>query len=672
MKIDTGSILHRRGVRLLILCLLLAVMVRLEIASMLQESVTFDEPAHLVGGYVSWKFDDYRLQMSHGMLPERWFALPLLSSNLQFPNRISPEWRKPGLLGNRPCREFLFFLGNDTDDLIFQGRLMAVAISILVVVAIYAWTSRLFGPEAGLIASYFCALSPTVLGHGHLMTSDLTAALLFLISAGCFWMLLQRLTWWRLGASAVCFGLLMVSKMSGGLLVPVALLMFVVRMVLRRSWPVELAGFPRRSVARPVHQILSAGGVALTHALVGLAIIWTFYGWQNKPAVDWNPAMDDYTEPKTSIFSGLGPVGSGLIALDRSQILPDAYVYGLAHTIKNAAWRPAFLNGNYSPTGWWYYFPYCFFVKSSPAFLALLLLGVILLALWALSRHSRPRCLVWVNRSAPLWSILLVYGVAAMTTNLNIGVRHILPLYLPLLIFAGATGAWLWRRNPGGRITLACLMAAQIAAVAGIHPHYLSYFNFFAGGPEHGYLHLTDSNVDWGQDLPALARWLEHHRTEIGDDDVYLSYFGLDEPGRFGIKAQPLPSWTNPRISAADPIAYHAGIYCLSASRLIGLGYGRASWNEETEREYVGLLAYLRYLENTDPPDQHNPASVTKWVSLFRTISDFQFRRLSSRLMERRPDAMAGYSILIYRLSETELHRALLPGGQPQTGQAEK
>jgi len=102
-----------------------------------------------------------------------------------------------------------------------------MAVSLMAVLAIFAWTSRLLNPTAGLIACFFCALSPTVLAHGHLMTSDLTAAVLFLMSAGCFWMLLRELTWWRLVASAVCFGLLMVSKMSGALFVLVALLMFV-------------------------------------------------------------------------------------------------------------------------------------------------------------------------------------------------------------------------------------------------------------------------------------------------------------------------------------------------------------------------------------------------------------------------------------------------------------
>jgi hypothetical protein len=283
------------------------------------------------------------------------------------------------------------------------------------------------------------------------------------------------------------------------------------------------------------------------------------------------------------------------------------------------------------------------------------------MAAWIFSRRRVTRRLVWLDRSAIVWSILLVYGASAITTNLNIGHRHLLPLYLPLMILAGATGAWLWRRKTAGRTVLACLFVAQVAVVASIHPHYLSYFNFFAGGPANGYRHLTDSNVDWGQDLPSLARWLERHEGEIKNDEVYIGYFGRDDPARLGIQAHPLPNITNRRMSAADPLAYTAGTYCLSATQLIFPGYGRPPWDAESEREYVGLLAYVRRLEETEPPNRFDEASMGKWIPLLRTVATLQLHRLRSHLMERKPDAMAGYSILIYQLSEAELRSAVLP-----------
>jgi len=83
--------------------------------------VTFDEPLHLTGGYSFWKFNDYRLQVSHGALPQRWFALPLLGSGLKFPDRSSPEWRKPGFLALDPTKEFLFHGDIDPAVIIFRG-----------------------------------------------------------------------------------------------------------------------------------------------------------------------------------------------------------------------------------------------------------------------------------------------------------------------------------------------------------------------------------------------------------------------------------------------------------------------------------------------------------------------------------------------------------------------
>jgi hypothetical protein len=449
--------------------------------------------------------------------------------------------------------------------------------------------------------------------------------------------------------------------MSGALLIPIALLMFAFRIALRRPWRIDLAGLSRRSVRGATNQILPVAGIALAHAVVALAIIWTFYGWQSKPAERWDPALDDFTEPRASVFNGLGSAEPAFVALEKSGVLPEAYVYGLSHTVKNAKQRPAFLNGEYGSTGWWYYFPYCFLVKSSPAFIALLLLGFVVVAFSIRAGRPRARWLVFADRLAPVWCIVLVYGFSAIATNLNIGARHLLPIDLPLMILAGGIGAWLWRHKPWGWVTVAGLMAWQVTVVAGIQPHYLSYFNFMAGGPEEGYLRLSDSNVDWGQDLPSLALWLERHQEEISEGDLYLDYFGVDDPGRFGIKAFSLPNLTNRRMSGSDPIAYRSGTYCISATALVDPGFGGPPWDEKSENEYVGLLHHMRRLELTDPPNLNDPENIARWRPIVRDFATLQYRRLRSHFMKRKPDEMAGYSILIYRVSADELRRAVVP-----------
>jgi hypothetical protein len=296
--------------------------------------------------------------------------------------------------------------------------------------------------------------------------------------------------------------------------------------------------------------------------------------------------------------------------------------------------------------------------------IALVALGAGALAARCARRGARARraaVSALLDRTSPIWSLLLVYGTAALFTNLNIGQRHLLPLYPPLFMLAGAAGSWLVARKRWPCVVIAALLLLQVAVVARIHPHYLAYFNELAGGPSKGYLHLSDSNVDWGQDLPSLAKWLREHPEIANEGQLYFSNFSFEAPQRWGIQALPLPDVSNPRFSSSDPVACQAGTYCFSATQLILPGLGRPPWDAGRENEYEGLLERFREMEETTPLRMDNPASVRNWQSFVQTFAQLQSERLRSYLISRKPDAMVGYSILIFRLSDAELHEALVP-----------
>jgi 4-amino-4-deoxy-L-arabinose transferase-like glycosyltransferase len=655
--------MRSRGFRRAWIGFFLTVMFLLAVDSVRRESVTYDEPLHLTAGYTFWAFDDYRLQESHGALPQRWFALPLLFEKVKFPSRDDDAWHHPGYLGLPICRKFLFDSGNDANAMVFSGRMMAVLIMLATAMAVYGWTARMFGGMAGLLALFLCALDPTLLAHGPLMTSDVTSALFFLMSVGCLWNLLRRFTWLRLASSALCCGLLMVSKMSGGLVAPMALLMFLCRVALGRPWPVRLRGFRPRQIRALGGKLWLAAGTALAHVIVALAIIWSFYGWQYQPSSSWNADNDSYTQPRNAVFDALGREGPMFMAMERWKVVPDAYLYGLAHTVVNQARRPAYLNGEYRMTGWWYYFPYCFLVKTPLTLMVFTALGVAAIA-WSIARWSgrrRAALLACLDRTSLVWSLLLVYCSAAVLTDLNIGHRHLLPIYLPLFMLAGAAGWWFMRGKRWTRAVIIALMVMQTVVIARIHPHYLAYFNELIGGPANGYRHLVDSNVDWGQDLPALSQWLRERQNLTNEGDVYLRYSGFDLPQRWGIQARTLPGLSNLRFSAAGPLMCGPGTYCISATALIFPGAGRPPWDEVYERRYEELLATYREMAVARPPRGDDPEGMQQWRTLLTRLADAQFDRLRGYLVGRKPDAMIGYSILIYQLSDKEINAALLP-----------
>lgn len=227
---------------------------------------------------------------------------------------------------------------------------------------------------------------------------------------------------------------------------------------------------------------------------------------------------------------------------------------GLSATLSRLSQgRAAYLHGSYSSDGWWWYFPAAFILKTP---LALLLLG----GLGAYAALRRPR-------AEAAWVLIppAGYFVAALTSKTEIGYRHLLPVYPFVCLWAGLAAAWLWKRGAAARAGLAILGAWLAGSVLANAPHSLSYFNELALG--RGDRWLADSNLDWGQDLPALARELAAR----GNPPVVLSYFGAGDPAAYGIKYIPVGFISNVErpgnavLSPGGPI-----LFAVSETNLVG------------------------------------------------------------------------------------------------------
>jgi hypothetical protein len=224
-------------------------------------------------------------------------------------------------------------------------------------------------------------------------------------------------------------------------------------------------------------------------------------------------------------------IGEALYRAGRWFHLPaHAFLAGLGKVAEhNQGGHASYLMGVRSDKGWWYYFPVVFAVKSTMAGLAaaLLLLAAGLAALW---RRSAP--FLWLGVLVPP----AIYFVFSMTSAINIGMRHILPVY-PFLYLAVAV--LLTRANAArwARYAAVSLAALQIAECASIFPDYLAFFNAISGGPGNGPHYLVDSNIDWGQDIKKLRNWLRAH----GTDTARIWYFGNAQMYYYGIRADPFP-----------------------------------------------------------------------------------------------------------------------------------
>jgi hypothetical protein len=250
--------------------------------------------------------------------------------------------------------------------------------------------------------------------------------------------------------------------------------------------------------------------------------------------------------------------------------------------------RAAFLNGAYSADGFPAYFPTAFLVKTPLVILLLLPLSVVVL--------------LWRGDSRKTGTFLLIspvlYFLFSITSGLNIGYRHLLPMLPFLLVLISGLAEKQKDESSHSafsiqRSALWLGIALLICTTLWIHPHYLSYFNVLAGGPNGGRDILVDSNVDWGQDLLRLREW----QVENGVDELKLGYFGTADPTFYGLVYEPLPGfpreefyatlWANPPF---NPTAPEPGVYAISASSL---------WESHTESKNV-----YPWFRNREPDEQ--------------------------------------------------------------------
>jgi hypothetical protein len=452
-------------------------------------------------------------------------------------------------------------------------------------------------------------------------------------------------------------GLLFLTKMSCVLVLPMMAVLAVIRILAGGALSWEIGR--RLTAGSRAGRTAAILGATLLAGMGAWAVVWAGFGFRF-PMFGANVQPQIVLDTPWSALAASGGLAVRAIAFAWSHcLLPEAWLYGFASTLGSLNDRPAFLNGGFSWHGWPWYFPYTMLVKTPLPFLALVALG----AVAALSRRQEEKS-AWAAfadfwyAGSPLAVLFLVYWAFALTSHINIGHRHVLPTYAPMFILAGGAAAWARGRGPRARICVVAALAAWLAVESWrIRPYYLEYFNQLAGGPREGYRHLVDSNLDWGQDLPALKQWL-HKNAPGGREPVYLAYLGPGDPDAYGITGRPLLNLAFTPDPVSVPSKLTGGLYCISATLYQGV-YTRAPgpWSPGYEKLYQDLR---RRRETGRLP-------IDEAIDFLH----LRFRRLCHALATRKPDAMAAYSILIFRLSDEQVAQALTAPLDPPAAPAE-
>ncbi len=523
------------------------------------DSGTTDEVAHIPAGYSYVKKLDYRLNPEHPPLAKALAGVPLLFMKLKGPFE---DWSWQAANQWEAGWNFLYEQGNDADKILFWSRSPIALLTIVLGLVLFFWVKSLYGRKVALFILLLYSFAPTVLAHGHLVTTDIAATLGFAIGVWGWVNFLERRTWQNLILAGVLFGIAQTLKFSCFLLIPILFFILIARVFIEKHhqrWP-----FFKVLLGR---YLLVLG--------IGFVVVWLVYlpfVWNMKPAVEHqvieaNLRPDD---PRTL------PIRNFLHHFESSRLTRPIghYLLGLFYIFgRTAGGNDTFILGHYSNHGVKWYFPVAWLLKIPLPLTVLIFLGLYLLVRRKLESKD------WWRLSY-IFIPLVIYWMVTIKGSLNIGIRHLLPTFPFVYLLAAETVYPFFKKDTTrfsqpalvfGQILVVCLGVWYIVSSWLAFPYYLAYFNEIAWGKEkHDF--LVDSNLDWGQDCKRLARFVEERNIK----KIKIDYFGGAVPSYY-IPAYKIVKWHSDQGPATGWFAISATYF--QFSKMYGIKEGKWDYN---------------------------------------------------------------------------------------------
>ncbi len=583
----------------LAVALLLSFFVLQCVLGMRQTSPTWDEVGHLPAGYTYWQTNDFRLYPSNPPLIKLIAAAPLLFMEVKL-SLDNDYWQRQREI--EFGQVFLYETNSNSRDMFFWARITIVALGTSLGFFLFRWTKALYGQWPAIVALVLYSFNPNVIAHSQVTTSDMGFCLFFFLAIYTFYRVVTNPSWLRLFAAGLAFGLAMASKFTAIILLPIYFVILVTLLICKRaairipfSSPF-LEGFLQQSRWRIFATSIAAVFACL---MLAYAVIVANYGFRAEPLV-----RDADEQAKLEALLAKLPMANSEVILKaasglartvpipgRDYFTSFSLIMGVTPRIGTNALgvgREKFLMGETSPNGFWY-FPFAAFVFKTPVPLILLFVAGILLL-----------------RKGDLAAVLFVLVPVALMwlgtlKKPDFAYRYVVLPSLPfMMMIAGKVVAAPCTQKAFARIALAVLLLWNVGSALAIYPHHLAYFNELAGGPRNGYKYMLDSNLDWGQDLPALKKYMDEHRI----DKIKLAYAGTAEPAYYGIKYERMlgvegytfdPDFDPGKLPSCGPTD---GVIAISATCLQNIRgfYPQASYDWLKHFEPVAMLGYSMFV----------------------------------------------------------------------------
>jgi len=537
------------------------------------KSSTIDEGTHLTVSYLLCKTGQLDYDFNHTPFIRYLFAIPLLWMNPSLPSQMQPPAlpRSVPLVDQRASAIFLYseiFLYDtnraSAEKMLLASRVVNILLGCLLGYWIFKWSKKCYGDRAGIFSLGLFALCPNLIAHSSLVTTDVggvTFAVGFLYSLT---ILMERNTVKWILFSGFLLGAALLSKFTNIFLIPLFILSsFFLNKIQDRNY---------RAIFKTTAAVLFVGWFVLCagYKFQGL------FSTHSLQEEDWK-------------YLGYGKT---VQTLYRFAPLPDSFMRGIVSVVHHSKRdHPAYLLGNHSVLGWWYYFPMAFFLKTPSVTLMLLIVWLFLLI--------KKRIPLTRTEALIIFPMIFYFGMAMMG-HINIGIRHILICYPLLYVLFGKIACFLLPGSLKSMVLSGMIFYFLAAEVFSVSPHYLAFFNRIAGGPAKGIEYLSDSNIDWGQDLKNLSKFLK----DEGNPELILCYFGVVSPEFYGIQYQGVVRRWSYHLNSASPEKEYLAVSVSDLQDISFKGKNLFGWLKNKEPlKKVGFSIYV-YDVTTDLESQ--------------------------------------------------------------------
>lgn len=538
----------------------------------------YDEIAHLPSGLSHWRFGNFSLYRVNPPLIRTIAASPLLISTPEedWTGYSETSYSRPEFAVGR---RFMDANGSKALWYFTLGRGSQIVVSLMGGLICYFWARDLFGASSGLLALSLWCFDPNILAWGATITPDAGAASFGAAAGYTFWRWLKSPTWANVAIACLALGLAELTKSTWILLFGLFPLMWLI-------WRFSNRGLDIPKPKANQLAVILLGGVYLLNMGYGFEKSFQQLG-------DFEFISHTLGGPAAHETPGNRFRDTWMASIPVP--VPANYLSGMdvqKYDFEVGKW--SYLCGETKRGGWWYYYLAAMAVKIPLGAIALFVMAIGLVAWRSEFRPSFCDAMVLL---IPAIAILLL---VSSQTGFNRYLRYVLPAFPFLFIFASSVGRALELRKTGLSIAcIVCLLASIVSSLS-IFPHSMSYFNWAAGGPAGGHRYLLDANIDWGQDLWELKRYLDKH-PEV--KPIHFAYFGFASPDHAGIEWKEVPKLLESEIGPDGP-ELEPGWYAISVNHLYG----------------------YKHYENDEPVYTY-------------------FQRFT-------PVAKAGYSIYIYRIGQ--------------------